>query len=390
MARNLPFRIRAVDVLIVADTVRSPELRHEVPLAVPDPFLYAETAGRRAVVVSSLEAGRIRDLGTDLEVLTLEDVGVDELLKRGLDQYEVDLELSLRACRELGLEAAVTPNGFPLGLADRLRANGIELTPDQRFFDQRRRVKTAQELAGIRRACRAVEAGVAAGVDMLRRADRGNGVLTLDGEPLTCERIQVAVERAFGEHGASADEFIVSHGAQTAVGHEMGSGPIGSDDVVLFDLFPRDRESACYSDFTRTFAVGTPPGELVELHRLAKEALDLAIAAVKPGVRGSDIHRQVCDFFHEHGHKTQLHKAEGESLEDGYFHATGHGVGLEVHERPGVGRVESEPLVEGDVIALEPGLYRNGYGGVRLEDLILVAADGAEVLTNYPYELELT
>ena len=91
------------DVLIVADTVRSPELRHEVPLAVPDPFLYAETGGRRAVVVSSLEAGRIRDLGTDLEVLTLEDVGVDELLKRGLDQYEVDLELNLRACRELGL-----------------------------------------------------------------------------------------------------------------------------------------------------------------------------------------------------------------------------------------------------------------------------------------------
>ena len=79
---------------------------------------------------------------------------------------------------------------------------------------------------------------------------------------------------------------------------------------------------------------------------------------MKPGVKGSDIHRQVCDFFHEHGHKTQLHKDEGESLVDGYFHATGHGVGLEVHERPGVGRVESEPLVEGDVIALEPGLYR--------------------------------
>ena len=113
------------------------------------------------------------------------------------------------------------------------------------------------------------------------------------------------------------------------------------------------------------------------------------MAAVKPGVKGSDIHRQVCDFFHEHGHKTQLHKEEGESLVDGYFHATGHGVGLEVHERPGVGRVESEPLVEGDVIALEPGLYRHGYGGVRLEDLILVTADGAEKLTDYPYDLEL-
>ena len=377
------------DVLIIADTIRAPELRHEVPLAVPDPFFYAEVGGKRTVVVSSLESGRIVGLGTDLEVLTLEDAGIDALLKRGLDSYELDRELYLGACRQLGLESATTPGGFPLEYADHLRANGIELTSDQRFFDERRRVKNEHELAGIRRACRAVEAGVAVGVELLRSASRSNGVLTLAGEPLTCERIQLEVERAFGEHGAAAEEFIVSHGPQTAVGHDGGSGPIAADDVVLFDLFPRDRESACYSDFTRTFSLGPPSDELAEYHRLAKEALDLAVAAVKPGVKGSDIHRQVCDFFHEHGHKTQLHKEEGESLVDGYFHATGHGVGLEVHERPGVGRVESEPLVEGDVIALEPGLYRHGYGGVRLEDLILVTADGAEVLTNFPYDFEL-
>ena len=377
------------DVLIVADTVRSPELRHEVPLAVPDPFFYAEVGGRRSVVVSSLEAGRISELGTDLEVLTYEDAGIDELLKRGLDAYALNRELYLDACRQLGLVAATTPGGFPLEYADHLRANGLELIADQPFFDERRRVKTESELAGIRRACRAVEAGVAVGVEMLRSASRSNGTLTLDGAPLTCERIQLAVERAFGEHGAAAEDFVVSHGAQTATGHDPGSGPIASDDVVLFDLFPRDRESACYSDFTRTFSVGPPSAELAEYHRLAKEALDLAVGAVKPGVKGSDIHRLVCDFFHEHGHKTQLHKDEGESLVDGYFHATGHGVGLEVHEQPGVGRVESEPLVEGDVIALEPGLYRHGYGGVRLEDLILVTAEGAEVLTSYPYEFEL-
>jgi Xaa-Pro aminopeptidase len=377
------------DVLIVADTVRSPELRHEVPLAVPDPFLYAEVGGRRSVMISTLEASRVNDLGIGLEVLTYEDVGSDELLKRGLDAYEFELELTLHACRKLGVESVVTPMTFPLGIADHLRANGIELTADQRFFDERRRVKTGHELAGIRRACRAVEAGVAVGVELLRTAQRANGVLTHGGEPLTCERIKLEVERAFADHGSAAEEFIVSHGPQTAVGHDGGSGPIASDDVVLFDLFPRDRESACYSDFTRTFSLGAPSEELAEYHRLAKEALDMAVAAVKPGVKGSDIHRQVCDLFHEHGHKTQLHKEEGEALVDGYFHATGHGVGLEVHERPGVGRIESEPLVAGDVIALEPGLYRHGYGGVRLEDLVLVTEDGAEVLTSFPYEFEL-
>ena len=99
------------DVLIAADTIRSPELRHEVPLAVPDPFLYAEVGGTRSVVVSTLEAGRIRDLGTDLQVLTLEDVGMDELLKRGLDSYAHALELNVIACKALGIEQAVTPAG---------------------------------------------------------------------------------------------------------------------------------------------------------------------------------------------------------------------------------------------------------------------------------------
>src|SRR5829696_9124085 len=341
------------DVLIIGDTIRSPELRHEVPLAVPDAFLYAEVGGRRSVVVSSLEASRVSDLGLGIEVLTYEDAGNDELLKRGLDPYAHFRELWLNGCKRIGVQSAVAPTTFPLEFADHFRANGIEVTADQPFFDERRRVKNEHELAGIRRACRAVEAGVAVGVEMLRSASRSNGVLTLDGEPLTCERIQLAVERAFGDHGAAAEEFIVSHGAQTAVGHDGGSGPIASDDVVLFDLFPRDRDSACYSDFTRTVSVGAPSEELAEYHRLAKEALDLAVAAVKPGVKGSDIHRQVCDFFHEYGHKTQLHKEDGEALVDGYFHATGHGVGLEVHEKPGVGRVESEPLVAGDGIELE-------------------------------------
>jgi Xaa-Pro aminopeptidase len=377
------------DVLIVGDTVRSPELRHEVPLSVPDPFLYAEVGGRRSVVVSSLEASRIEDLSSGLDVLTYEDVGNDDLMKRGLDPHAHYRELWLNGCKQIGVASAVAPATFPLEHADHLRANGIEITADQQFFDARRRVKNEHELAGIRRACRAVEVGVAVGVDMLRRASRNGGGLVLDGEPLTCERIKLEVERAFGEHGAAAEEFIVSHGAQTAVGHDGGSGPIAPGEAIVFDLFPRDRDSACYSDFTRTFAVGTAPPELREFHALSKEALDLALGLVRPGVKGIDIHRRVCDFFHEHGQPTQLHKADGEVLVDGFFHATGHGVGLEVHEQPNIGRLGQDELVAGDVIALEPGLYRHGFGGVRLEDLVLVTENGAEVLTDFPYELEL-
>ena len=223
--------------------------------------------------------------------------------------------------------------------------------------------------------------------DLLRQAARENGSLLVDGETLTCERIKIAVEQAFTANGAFADEFIVSHGAQTAVGHDMGSGPIAPDEPVCLDLFPRDRESGCFADMTRTFVVGEPSDELREFHALCREALDRSVAAVKPGIAGSELNRICCEVFEEHGFPTLLSKQPGEVLKDGFYHSLGHGVGLEVHEQPTLGRGPGE-LVAGDVIAVEPGLYRNGYGGCRLEDIVLVTESGAEVLTEYPYDLK--
>jgi Xaa-Pro aminopeptidase len=211
-------------------------------------------------------------------------------------------------------------------------------------------------------------------------------VLELDGQPLTVERIKLEIERVFSAHGVVGDEFIVSHGAQTAVGHEMGSGTLLPDEPIVFDLFPRDRETGVYSDMTRTYVVGTPSDELREYHRLCKQALEETTAAAKPGVNGRDLMVMVCDLFHEHGYKTQLHKEPGEVIDSGFFHGLGHGVGLEVHEPPSLSR-SGDDLVSGDVITLEPGLYRAGMGGVRLEDILLVTDDGAEVITVYPYEL---
>jgi Xaa-Pro aminopeptidase len=376
------------DVLIVADTIRSPELRHEVPLAVPDPFIYIEREGTKHMVAASMELVRLPAVAPEISAHPLEELGSDELFAQGLGLQEIQLELLLRACRAVGLERAVVPATFPVREADFLRSNGIEVTPDESFFDERRRSKTAAEIEGIRRAQRAAEAGMAAGIDLLRRAERNGAGLVVDGEPLTCELIKLHAERAFGAHGAAAEEFIASHGAQTAVGHDMGSGQIEPGDVVLFDFFPRDRESGCFADMTRTFVVaGEPSEEIRDYHRLAKEALERCADAIKPGLSGKDLHTMVCEFFHEHGHPTQLHKEQGQVLDSGFYHATGHGVGLEVHEKPNIGRT-GQPFVPGDVLAIEPGLYRAGYGGVRLEDLILVTEDGAEVLTDFPYDLE--
>ncbi len=375
------------EILVYADSLRSPEMRHEVPIAVPDPFLYAERDGKGSVVASSFELGRINEVAPHLEVLPLEEFGLDELYAQGLSRDEIELEVILRAARRFGLERASVPSTFPLEVADHLRANGIEVKADRELFIGRRRVKNEAELAGIRRAQRAAEGAMEAARELLRAAEPQNGGLVVDGEPLTCERLKLAVEQVFTEHGVFADEFIVSHGAQTAIGHDMGSGPIAPNEPICLDLFPRDRESGCYADMTRTFVVGEPSDELRKYHKLCREALDRAVAAVKPGIPGKDLNRLACDIFEEHGFPTLLSKQPGEVLKDGFYHSLGHGVGLEVHEEPALGRGPGE-LIAGDVIAVEPGLYRNGYGGCRLEDLVRVTEDGAEILTDYPYDLK--
>jgi Xaa-Pro aminopeptidase len=373
-------------LLVVGDTFRTPELRHAVPLGVPDAFMFVEAGLARTAVVPAMELDRVAALA-GLDARAFEEFGYDDLIGRGLGIDEIRREVFAHACTSLGVDTAVVPDAFPLAVAERLRAAGVSLVADQHVFDERRRVKSDAELAGIGRAQRAAEAGMQACVDLLRRAE-GNGTPVVGGEVLTVELVKQHIEAAFLRHGATADEFVVSCGPQAAVAHDMGSGPIAWGQSIVVDVWPRDRESTCYADMTRTFVIGEAPGELREFHRLTHEALELAVGMIRPGVAGGDVYGAVCDHFEAAGYPTGRSKAAGTVLRDGFFHGLGHGVGLEVHERPAMGRY-TDDLVAGDVVTVEPGLYRSGFGGVRLEDLVLVTADGCRRLTDFPYELEL-
>ncbi len=372
-------------VLIFGDTVRCPELRVEVPHAVADPFLYIERNGDRHTVIRSLEARRMSEVER-MDVHPLEAFGLDELVAGGLDSDAAMLEVAARACRELGVRHAAVPAGFPLELGDRLRADGIRLDVDRALFTARRRAKSTLQLEGIRRAQRAAEAGMRAAAELLREAERVDGVLKLGGDLLTSERVKEAVAAAFLANGAVADDFIVAHGEQTCIGHHMGSGAIGVGEPITVDIWPRDTESGFFTDMTRTFVVGPVSDELAHYHRLCLEVHERVIPAIVPGVTGRELHTIASQVIGAGGYATQLSKAPGEVLLDGFFHGLGHGVGLEVHEEPQLD-LSGGALLAGDVVAVEPGCYRQGYGGVRLEDLVLVTDDGAEVLTSYPYSL---
>jgi Xaa-Pro aminopeptidase len=364
------------DVLIYADPVRSPELRHEVPLAAPDPLIYLERDGTRRVYASHLEIARLKAID-GLEPVPFEEIGLDELFEAGYGWHELELELVVRACKHFETGDVIVPRSFPLETADHLRANGIEVSADGAFFDRRRRQKTKPELDGIRRALRATE----------RAFDRVRELLRTDGE-VTSEDLQVAIRRTFIEAGmVTPDLVIASHGTQTLSGHEPGHGRIEPGEPVVVDLYPQDPASGCYCDTARTFCIGGPPEELVKIHRLCVEALDLVRKEVRPGVKGIELHRLACDVFERQGYPTNLSKQPGEVLEEGFNHSLGHGVGLEVHEPPALGRGGNEPLVAGDVIAVEPGASRKELGACMLEDLLLVTDDGCEVLTKYRYDL---
>jgi len=373
-----------VNVLIYGDTEHSPALRHELPVAIGDPFLYLESGGRRAVVTNALEEDRIAAAAPDIERLLQDALGSDALLAEGRTRADADAEVCVRAVAALGIRSAIVPAEFPLALADRLRAAGVELTPDEAPFAERRRRKSAAELAGIRRASAAALAAMAEAARMLREAAIDGEQLILAGETLTSEAVRARIREVCANAGAPAPAAIMIKptGPGASVGHEAGSGPLPAHTPIEVDLWPQDERSGCWSDMTRTFVRGEVSDTIAAIHRLVLEAHERACNAISPGIAAVDVYGVACDVFEAAGHATQRTKAPGENLRDGFYFCLGHGVGLEVHEAPTLGRGDDSLLIAGDVLAVEPGTLDSAVGGTRVEDLVLVTAEGCERLTG--------
>jgi Xaa-Pro aminopeptidase len=375
------------DLLLYGDTTRNPALRHEVPIAIMDPFLYAEVGGRPYVLTSPLERERLEKALPAAEFVDGRELGFLELLETGITRDQVDIELASRMAAQIGVREAIVDFAFPVGLADRLRSDGLSLTVDDEAVKMRRRAKSEAELAGIRRAQEAAHAGMAAAAALLRRAEAVDGTLHVDGSPLLAEEVRAALRAACAEHGAPAPPDVMVVSVWQGTGHEPGSGPLPAGLPIEVDLWPQDEASSCWADMTRTFVVGgEPPDEIRRQERLVREAIDAARAAARPGITGRELHAITCDVFEREGYRTQR-TGPGDDPSEGFQFSLGHGVGLSVHEDPSLGQSGRDPLVVGDVLAIEPGLWARDVGGVRFEDLILITEDGCETLTDYPYEL---
>jgi len=364
-------------LLIYGDTERSATLRHEVPIAIGDPFLFVQNDGPPLILTNPLERERIARAVPDAELVLMNELGFLDLIRGGMARDDAELEVVSRAVARAGVRAASVPPELPVAVADRLRADGVELAVDGALFESRRRSKNAFELAGIRRAQKAAEAGMAAAAELLR-----------SDAALTAEEVRAAIREACAAAGAPAPADVMVTSAWSGGGHDPGSGPLPDDLPIVIDLWPRDEETGCSADMTRTFVRGSVSSEVAALRDVVREALESVRSATGPGVKGRELYEIAAEIVEAAGHPTLRTVAPGETLTSGFYFSLGHGVGLELHEEPSLGLSGREPLVVGDVIAVEPGIEGlPGIGGVRYEDLLLVTETGCETLTDYPYDL---
>jgi Xaa-Pro aminopeptidase len=376
-------------LLIHADSLRDADMFVATAVSVVDPFTYLEMDGRRIVVASVLEADVIKRDSRATEVWPDDDFGARELVKQGWDYEDAAMERVRRVVERAGISQVAVPPSFPLALADYLRGKGVTVTPDRDTFELRRRIKDAQQLDAIRSAQRATEDAFVAARELLGSASPGPQGLVAGGELVTCERVRDVITRTLRDRGCEGEPPLVGAGPRGALVHDLGSGPIHPGEPVIIDIFPQDASSRYCADMTRTFCWGEAPERLAVMHATILEALKRSTEAIAAGVPGYVPWDVACDVIEAAGYRTVRGLDDGETLDEDFFHGLGHGIGVEVHEAPNMGLGSREPLLAGDVVTVEPGVYQKDFGGVRLEDLVAVTEGGHELLTDFDYELEI-
>jgi Xaa-Pro aminopeptidase len=336
----------------------------------PDRFALLASSSL-SILVSGMEEGRARKESAADEVVSTSDYGIGEKLARFERPGGAYVAVLKEFLRDRGVKRLGVFGDFPVKIYLDL-AEDFEISVHESPVSEMREVKTAEEIEAIRYSQRACEEAMLVAIEMIRRSRPTGEVLVLDGEPLTSERVKSAIDVSLLERGCEAEDTIVAGGRDAADPHFVGSGPLPRDAPIVIDIFPRSKRSRYFADMTRTVLRGEAEEEVVEIYQAVAAAQEAGIAAVRAGASGREVHSKVCDILEEQGYPER----EGR----GFIHSTGHGVGLEVHERPSLSEV-GRTLEENNVVTVEPGLYYPELGGVRLEDMVVVRRGGCENLT---------
>ena len=372
------------NLLIVADSEHDANMLYAVGMFVPDPFIYLRLRGRAFIVLSDLEIDRARREAPHCRALSLSRYQ-DKLRRAGLKRPGF-ADVIQAILRERGVRRVEVPSNFPLGLANELTVRRISVRPRAGTFFAQREQKLPAEVKKISAALVMAEVGMAEGMQLLRAAKIGRDRrLLYHNVPLTSEKLRAVIDTAILQACGLAANTIVAGGRQACDPHERGSGPLRAHEPIILDIFPRSQKTGYFGDITRTVVRGQASEAVRRLYDTVLRGQQIGFRKVRAGVRTNDVHRAVTEFFTAQGYQTGKRAGRME----GFFHGTGHGLGLEIHEAPRMGATSTGQLKTGQVVTVEPGLYYPELGGVRLEDVALVTKNGARNLTRFEKVLEL-
>ncbi len=367
--------------LIVAASDADADMLYATKFWAPDPFIFLERNGRRTLVLSDLEIDRARKQADADEFVMFSELEREVQGKsRKTPPYE---KVLVHFLKKRGVRSAIVPANFPLGYAEELVASKIRVRATNGFFWPEREAKSEKEVEMMGRALRITERGLKRAIEILKASKAGAGKrLRWNGKTLTSEMLRAEIDSAILRAGGIPTGTIVAGGDQACDPHERGFGPLYADSLIILDIFPRDAKTGYFGDMTRTVLRGRASEGQRKLWETVKAGQTLALKKIKAGVDGMTIHKSIQELFAQRGFPTGVRKGR----RVGFFHGTGHGLGLEIHEHP---RLQKVVLKDRQVLTVEPGLYYPGLGGARLEDVVLVTKTGCKILSRFPKQLEI-
>jgi len=368
--------------LIIASSENDSNMLYATRFFAPDPFIFLRIKGKKFVVMSDLELDRAKSQIKTCKVLSFSGLA-RKSGKNGIKTFS-SISVVDSLLRKNRVTTVEVPANFPVRYADELRKKGHRIIPKPDPFFKQRAVKTKREIAQITKALRATEAAVSKAIRMIQNSEIRENRLYYENAPLTSERVKNLIHIELMKRDCVASRTIVASGKQGWNPHHEGSGPLLANRPIIIDVFPHSSSSHYYADLTRTVCRGKASSKLKRMYEAVREAQAIGFRKIRHGANGKKIHAAILGYFEKKGFKTGVRKGNLQ----GFFHSTGHGLGLDVHEPPRISSCQ-ETLRKGQVVTIEPGLYYPDIGGVRLEDLVVVTKNGCENLTRLPKQLEL-
>jgi Xaa-Pro aminopeptidase len=370
------------NILMVAASEADANLYYATRFLVGDPIVFMQVRGKKHLLMNDLELDRARAQAKVDRVHSISKLAAEYKEQTGKRPSYLDLIEEL-ARREKAQEFVV-PGNFPLEFADPLRQRGLKLEMRPEPFFEERMQKSKEEVAAVRKAIRHTEDAIAAAVAVLRKSVPRKGKLYYHGNVLTSDEIRKVINVKLMEDNCVAQNSIVACGIQCVDPHNRGNGPLYANQSIIMDIFPRDAESRYHADITRTVVRGKASPKLKKMFQAVRDGQEIAFKTIREGADGAQIHGAIEKLFQDLGFKTGVINGRVQ----GFFHGTGHGLGLDIHESPRISRGK-DILKAGQIVTVEPGLYYEDAGGIRIEDDVLVTKTGCEILSKLERRLEI-